>query len=219
MTAEFRRALFRGFLIGVVIVVLFYLVRPVFAQEYYMSEDEAYAAQTMLFEMGYTKVGFPDGKVGPKTREAISQLQENNDWPVTGYLTESQYLGLMQVTPNPRKWGAISASTDAGYGSTWNYSSGIEAYTAARDRCWSNSYDPSDCITLVTFAIEDFLGWIAAVKCDQVDGATDRDHIFLASRPSRGLALEAAFESADTEGFYRSNCYLREVIAADGSHQ
>src|SRR4051794_18335136 len=50
--------------------------------------DEVRALQTVLFEMGYTEVGTPDGQFGNNTIAAVIRFQSERGLPVTGVVDE-----------------------------------------------------------------------------------------------------------------------------------
>jgi peptidoglycan hydrolase-like protein with peptidoglycan-binding domain len=202
-------------------LMLFLIIAPTArAQEATLTSSEVWAIQEKLFELGFTKVGFPDGKIGPNTRAAISQWQKHNNLGVTGILVREAADYLLELPmPTGMTWGAVSASTDAGYGANWNYSSGLEAYKAALNRCQNESNFPYKCTTIAGFANKTGTQWIVAIKCDQETSTTDYDGIAVASAGSYSEAYDSALKLETDHGYYSNNCYQLIAVAADGSHQ
>lgn len=202
-------------------LLFFFIVAPVaHAQQANLTTDEVLAIQHKLFEYGYSMVGIPDGKIGPNTREAISKWQERKGLAVTGVLTREEADFLISLDfPTGWLWGALSASTDDAYQAYWNYSSGVAAYKDALVGCRNRSNSPQKCAVVAGFADEDGPSWLAAVRCNQDEGAVKRVGIAITSSPSRERAIENAFNAEIMEGYYRGNCWLLALIAADGSHE
>lgn len=210
----------RALLTLLAVMIFSSIAPPAKAQEASLTYDEIWKIQEKLFELGFPKVGFPDGKIGPNTREAIRRWQARNNLDMTGILVREAADYLLDLPmPTGMTWGSVSASTDAGYGVNWNYSSGLESYKSALSRCQNNSNYPHKCTTIAGFANSTGTQWVVAIKCDQDTSSTTRDSIAVASAGSYSQAYDNAMEMETDSGYYSSNCYQLVAIAADGSHE
>ncbi|MBP9711161.1 MAG: peptidoglycan-binding protein [Candidatus Pacebacteria bacterium] len=210
----------RTWLVLFTLMFFFNITPPASASEAILSTDDIYSIQFTLFELGYPVVGLPDGKIGPNTRTAIAKFQKNIEHAVTGVLTQEEADYLIELPiPTSMKWGAISASVDAGYGATWNRTSGIDAYNVAQGMCHSKSNYPNKCVTIAGFSNNTGVQWIVAVKCDQETSTTEYDGIAVAAAGSYSEAYDNALKMKTDGGYYSSNCYQLVSIAADGSHE
>lgn len=202
-------------------LMLFFIVPPTArAQEASLTSSEVWAIQAKLFELGFTKVGFPDGKIGPNTREAIRKWQAHHNLAVTGILVREAADYLLELPmPTGMRWGAISASVDSGYGANWNYSSGLEAYKAALKVCQTKSNNPYKCTTMAGFANTTGSQWVVAIRCEQESSTVESDGIAVAVAGTYSDAYDLALKLETDDGYYSNNCYQLIAIAADGSHE
>lgn len=66
-----------------------------------LSEGEVLALQQRLRDLGYSEVGRPDGKWGPRTSAAVSAFQATVSLPVTGELDKTTAAALATSGPRP----------------------------------------------------------------------------------------------------------------------
>ncbi len=218
MSAEIKRALFRGFLFGLAIVTLFFIVRSASAQdadEWTLSEKEIYTVQIVLFEHNIGGL-IPDGVMGEQTRAGIADWQLMSDDEPTGYLTREQYEGIIEAgIPTDWQWGAISISLDGVYGSAFKKKNRVEALDVAWTACFEKSKYPDKCTHVTSFTDATGTSWLAAILCETADAQT----VYLAARSSKDETVENVFAEAEGGGYSRAQCELKELIASDGSHQ
>lgn len=184
--------------------------------------DMIYEAQRVMYERNFgSALNFPDGVIGPKTREMIRKYEAGNDLDVTGELSELLHdILILEGIDDSWKWAAIGASVDGAYSSHWNYPSREEAARKAINGCRSRSADPDHCIVVTTFDMgDDDEGWLTAITCERRFDNSRHTHVVIAAGLTKDRAIDNAYERAADNGYNRNRCRERVSIAVDGSHE
>jgi len=175
-------------------------------------------AQEILYEFNL-KVGPIDGVIGVRTREALSQWQKRNGYSKTGELTLKVFDHLrIASVGNDYVWGALSISTNRGWGASWNEKSRREAENKALEICQRNSPTRHQCTVVAMYLPRHLIDhydmnfWLSAIHCRNSHGIGGS----IGGGKSSEAAISYVFKRLSR--FKKEQCQLSTVIAIDGSH-
>ena len=200
--------------IGTLLLALFIVPEGSFAQSD-LDQTKVYQAQSRLFE-GNFLTQLPDGKIGPRTIEALKAWQKKAKRPQTGILTEDEFQRLMRFDPGKHVWEAIAGSVDGTWAAVWKYSSGVEAVKKVLGDCRRKSVLPGECSYISHSIDSSGPGWSAAVYCKQQGFLRYKRQMFLHNGLSRQAAVDQAFAAAAAADFKSSECSLVKALDGNG---